>query len=102
MAGLKRVKSGNFELSNASSLTEREQGNYRLYNMLDALDNFVVIEDEIINHFAKNGRIVNSSLIKKHLTLLPKQVAFKEKDNLLAIYELDSSDMMYKAVRVWN
>ncbi len=100
MASLTRTAVGPFTLDQAFTLTDIEKGNYKLYNMLDTLSNYQMIEDERIIHYAQNGRMFSVTMIDKLLNDMPKILVIAKQRKLIAIYE--KNDDFYKAVRVWN
>lgn len=100
MKELCRIKSGNFTLEQASTITDIEKGNYHLIDMLEAMNDFPIIESEALSIKAKNGMKISIADIKKHINEESDFVVIQKDQKLLAIYKQDET--CYKAVRVWN
>ena len=102
MAGLIRTEVGNFKLSDASTIKEVEDGNFKIFDMLKALDEFIQLDNVDIVVKAKSGMKISIKMIKDLLNDTPRRIVIKSKNQLVAIYELDEEKKCYRAVRVWN
>ena len=100
MSDLVRLRSGRYTVDDAFSLAEIKTGKYRLYNMLDAIENFPKIEGEEVAHKASHGMKISKTFVEKICNGLPETIAVCKESRLLAIYQLDEN--CYKAVRVWT
>ena len=87
------------------------KGNYKLYNMCDAIGNiYQIINDEEIIKKAKNGMKISYRYIKNQYSNTPERIAIIQKNEdekkLVAIYVLEYSEITktnyYKAETVWN
>ena len=96
MSSLVRTKSGKFSLDDAYTIDDILVGNYQLINMLDCIDDLYQFNaDDKVYNDCINGRILKLNLDKEI-------IAIKYKDNLVAIYEYDKMNKLYKAKRVWK
>lgn len=100
MKELCRIRNGNFSINQSSTIENIENGKYHLIDMLEAIKDFSIIEDEALSLKAKNGMKISISDIKKHIGETSNFVAIQKDQKLLAIYKLE--DECYKAARVWN
>ncbi len=102
MGDLLRLKSGNFSLEKATTLSEIEEGNYNLVSMIDALDlpKIEVEENSELLHKVINGMKIS---LKAFSITYEKFIVIKNNE-LLAIYEKFDDDKFsyYRAVRVWK
>lgn len=100
MKELCRTRNGIFSLNDSSMIRDIEMGNYKFIDMLEAVKEFPIIENEDISLKAKNGMKISINDVKKHIGEIVEFVSIKNDQKLLAIYKLE--DKCYKAVRVWN
>ncbi|MCM1514693.1 MAG: tRNA pseudouridine(55) synthase TruB [Anaeroplasma bactoclasticum] len=100
MTDLVRLSSGRYTIEDAFSLTEMKSGKYRLYNMLEAIENFPKITEGEAIQKAKHGMKISKAYVQNICNNLPEIVAICCEDQLMAIYQLDEN--CYKAVRVWS
>ncbi len=102
MGNLTRIKSGRWLIEEAKTIDEIKNGNYFLYPMLEAVDEFPFVEEEDIIKKAKNGMKISGAKINDILGNNPTTIIIKENDNLIAIYHYDVEIKGYRAGRVWN
>lgn len=102
MADLKRINSDIFNIDNAFTLDQIENGEYKIYSMLEALESFPKIDDDYIYTKANSGMKISLNDIKKCLNSNPQQIVIAKEDKLVAIYEISDDKNYYKAARVWN
>ncbi len=102
MKDLQRETLGNFSLQDSTTLEEIENGNYKLFSNLDALATYVMIDNKEIVLKAKQGMKISIKSIIEEIKTKEKRIVIKDKDELIAIYELDEENKCYKAARVWN
>ena len=96
VARLIRTRSGKFMISDAYSLNDIENGNYKLIKMSDAIDlEKITINKDLFKKVSFGGKI---SL--KDIKASQNEVALIYNGELVAIYKRE--DSFYKAVRVWN
>jgi len=97
-AELHRIKAGQFNVEDSSTLKEIENGDYKLISLSNALpgmDKLVVPEE--LKHHVKNGMAISLRYFKNHsLTRL-----VDEDDNLLAIYDKHQTEPKMKAINVF-
>lgn len=102
MSNLQRIASGHFTLDDAKTIEQIEKGDYKLFSMLDVLQDYPLTNDAKIIQKAKNGQKISSRDISLIFNYLPKQIVIYEDTILIAIYEYDQEIKGYKASRVWN
>ena len=102
MAELCRIKLGNFDIKDAYMLKDIREGNYRLITMVEALSNLPFFSSEEVLKKARFGMKMPIKMVLKNSIDKPKRIAIREKNKLIAIYELTNDLNYYKAVRVWN
>ncbi len=100
MAYLCRTRVGKFRIDDAYKIDDVINQKYKLYNMLDLLDDYPIIDDNKFSILAKYGRKISLEIVKAKLGENPKRFIIKDNDKLIAIYELVNN--IYRAVRVWN
>lgn len=87
MSDLKRIKQGNFNIEQSYDIEDIENGNYKLIDIADCLNNYknIVVDDFLINKI-KNGTILQNRYNDNI-------VVFKDKNNnVLAIYKTYDKD----------
>lgn len=98
MKNLKRIKQGNFDIENAVTLEDIEQGHFKVIPFYEILSNYPMIEvDDYIENKIRNGRILENRYQDDKIVFINK------KKEVLAIYEkysLDSSKV--KPIKVFN
>ncbi len=100
MGELIRTRSGKFQLSDAVTLTELEEGKYQAIDMLDALNYPVInINNDDLLKKVSNGMKIKSYMIENILKEKPELITFVLDNRLKAIYELENE--IYKVSRVW-
>ena len=100
MGELERTRSGKFHIEQAVTLEDLENGNYKVVEMLDAL-NYPVINidnDELLKK-VNNGMKIKSYIVENILKSKPELITFVVDNRLKAIYELENE--IYKVSRVW-
>lgn len=100
MGELERTRSGKFHIEQAVTLEDLENGNYKVVEMLDAL-NYPVINidnDELLKK-VNNGMKIKSYIVENILKSKPEVITFVVDNRLKAIYELENE--IYKVSRVW-
>ena len=100
MGELERTRSGKFHIEQAVTLEDLENGNYKVVEMLDAL-NYPVINidnDELLKK-VNNGMKIKSNIVENILKYKPELITFVVDNRLKAIYELENE--IYKVSRVW-
>lgn len=86
MSDLIRIKQGKFSIENSYKIEEIKTGNFKIINMLNCLDGYLIIDvDDYLSSKIKNGAILQNRYDKN-------VVAFKYKNNLLAIYKVYEKD----------
>jgi hypothetical protein len=83
-------------------LKDIREGNYRLITMVEALSNLPFFSSEEVLKKARFGMKMPIKMVLKNSIDKPKRIAIREKNKLIAIYELTNDLNYYKAVRVWN
>ena len=111
LSGLERVECSGFTILDSVSFDDIMKGNYKLYNMCDAIGNiYQIINDEDIIKKAKNGMKISYRYIKNQYSNIPERIAIiqenEDEKKLVAIYVLEYSEITktnyYKAETVWN
>lgn len=106
LAGLVRSSCSGFTLSDACSLEDVENNNFKLISLLDALKDFSKVNDQESIKKARNGMKISYRYIKEQYGQTPEKFAVVDGDNLVAIYKLMYNDEIkthyYKADTVWN
>lgn len=103
MGDLTRLRSGAFNIEEAKTLEQIENGDYELKSLIDSLkemEKIDVLDNEELFHKVTNGMKVSvKSFNQKY-----QRIAFIKEEKLLSIYELfkDENFEYYKAVRVWK
>ncbi len=96
MSKLRRISSGKFSIENCYSLDDISKGNYKLINMIEAI-NLPIWEIDC----EKVKRVLNGNPFQTtEIELNDNTIAISYNGELLAIYE--KQEEIYKAVRVWN
>lgn len=103
MGDLLRLRSGVFEIENAKTIEEIENGDYTLKSLVESINEIPKIDvcDNLeLMHKVKNGMKISLKTFEEKYN----RIAFIEKENLLAIYEEFSEEKYhyYRAVRVWK
>ncbi|HHU56579.1 MAG TPA: tRNA pseudouridine(55) synthase TruB [Acholeplasmataceae bacterium] len=94
MKSLRRLRSGDFTIENASTLPQILEGNFKLINMLEVFKDYEIIEvDKSMIDDIDNGK-------KLKLKCKNKTVVLSYQGDLKAIYERDK--YLYRAKRVWK
>lgn len=87
MSDLIRTKQGKFLIENSYKIEDIENGNFKILNMLDCLDGYLIVDvDEILRFKIKNGSILQNRYDNDI-------VAFKYKNALIAIYKVYEKDV---------
>lgn len=102
MNSLVRTKSGVWNIENSYTLEEIEKGNFISFSMLETLKNYPIIDEEECVNKASHGMKISPSKVEELLGEKPSRIVLKSNDNLVAIYDFDSTIFGYRAVRVWN
>lgn len=102
MNSLVRTKSGVWNIENSYTLEEIEKGNFISFSMLETLRNYPIIDEEECVNKARHGMKISPSKVEELLGEKPSRIVLKSNDNLVAIYDFDSTIFGYRAVRVWN
>lgn len=102
MNSLIRTRSGKWHLDDSLSFKDLESGKFRLFSMLEALDDMKKTNDEDCIAKAKNGMKISASKIKEILGENPSNLLIYNNDNVVAIYHYDDTIKGYRAQRVWN
>lgn len=100
MSDLVRLRSGRYTIEDACSLAQIKTGKYRLYSMLEAVEELPKIEAEEAVQKAKHGMKISKGYVQKICNGLPEMIAICQENQLRAIYQQDET--CYQAVRVWN
>lgn len=103
MGNLLRVRSGAFELKDAKTLEQIEQGDFQLKNLVDSLaemDQIDVLGNAELEYKISNGMKLSLKTFDKKYN----RIAFINQNQLLAVYEYHEEEnyKYYKAVRVWK
>lgn len=103
MGDLLRVRSGAFELKDAKTLEQIEQGDFQLKNLVDSLaemDQIDVLGNVELEYKISNGMKLSLKTFDKKYN----RIAFINQNQLLAVYEYHEEEnyKYYKAVRVWK
>ena len=103
MGDLLRVRSGAFELKDAKTLEQIEQGDFQLKNLVDSLaemDQIDVLGNTELEYKISNGMKLSLKTFDKKYN----RIAFINQNQLLAVYEYHEEEnyKYYKAVRVWK
>ena len=100
MGVLTRTRSGKFNIKEAITLSALENGEFKVIEMLDALNYPVInLEDADLLKKVSNGMKIKSFVIENILNKKPELVTFVVDNKLKAIYELENE--VYKVSRVW-
>ena len=100
MGELTRTRSGKFNIKEAITLSALENGEFKVIEMLDALNYPVInLEDADLLKKVSNGMKIKSFVIENILNKKPELVTFVVDNKLKAIYELENE--VYKVSRVW-
>ena len=102
MNNLVRTKSGVWTLDHSYTLQQIKNGDFTCYEMLDAVKQYPIVDDEECIRKALNGMKISPSKINELLGSKPSRIVIKNENKLIAIYDFDSSIFGYRAVRVWN
>ena len=87
MSDLIRTKQGKFLIENSYKIEDIENGNFKILNMLDCLDGYLIVDvDETLRLKIKNGSILQNRYDNDI-------VAFKYKNVLIAIYKVYEKDV---------
>ena len=87
MSNLIRTKQGKFLIENGYKIEDIENGNFKILNMLDCLDGYLIVDvDETLRLKIKNGSILQNRYDKDI-------VAFKYNNALIAIYKVYEKDV---------
>ena len=92
MTSLVRTKQGNVSIDDGYTLTDIENGNYKIYNIEEVLDYPKVIVDKEIEFKISNGMKIDNKWDVKD-----KVMFFDNNMKLLGIYELDNNNL-----KVWK
>lgn len=93
MNNLRRTASGNMRIEDASTLEDVLEGNFKLINMLDVFNGYLIVEvDDYLDSRIKNG-------MKLEYDSEEEVVIFKKNNQLYAIYEKENN--LYRARRIW-
>lgn len=98
MSSLVRTRSGNFKLDDSYSIDDLKNGNVTLKNMIDGLSNYKVIDGADYLRELTNGKPISFNSI----ACREERIVLTLNNELKAIYELDSTNERYKALRIWN
>jgi len=96
---LHRTKAGHFDISDAYTLDEIKEGNFKIISLSDALSfmEVKVVNDDIAHH-VKNGMAISLKQFKK-----PTLTRIINKDgDLLAIYDKHPTESKMKALNVFK
>jgi len=98
MTSLIRTKVGTFSLTDAYSIKDLENGNYKLIKMQDALKHYYkeVKVDSTLAKLVFNGVAIDQKVLKENADY----ILLTYHDELIGIYKKDQGK--YKAERVWN
>ncbi len=102
MFELRRQQLGPFTISESYTLTDIEKGNYRLIKMIDALKDLPMVCDDELVKKASFGMPIPTDKVMKNFDDTPLRIVICDKDELVAIYDLERELNYYKAIRVWN
>lgn len=102
LKSLVRTRSGIFDISEAYTIKDVEDGNYKIIPILLAINDYHKLDDEDSINKARNGMKISFNKVKETFGEVPFKVAVVNKDKLVAIYALDEENMCYKVVRGWN
>lgn len=106
LAGLVRTNAGGFNIDDAYSLSDLENGNYQVVSLKDAVKNFFIVNDKMSIQKARNGMKISYRYIKELYKKTPDMFAVCMEDKLVAIYKLmynkELKTYYYKADTVWN
>lgn len=102
MNNLVRTKSGVWTLDESYTLEQIKEGSFDCYEMIDALKQYPMIEDDDCVKKALNGMKISPSKIEELLDSKPARIVIKQENKLIAIYDFDPVIFGYRAVRVWN
>lgn len=108
LAGLIRTSCSGFDLNQACSLEDLQQGRYKLISMKEAVKDFFTISDDLSISKAKNGMKISYRYIKETYNKTPNFIAIicEETNDLVAIYKLEFNEELhtyyYKADTVWS
>ena len=87
MSNLIRTKQGKFLIENSYKIEDIENGNFKILNMLDCLDGYLIVDvDETLRLKIKNGSILQNRYDNDI-------VAFKYNNALIAIYKVYEKDI---------
>lgn len=81
MTELRRTKQGNFSISNAYTLKDIKNNNYKILNPIDVINLPKVIADDKLAFKVKNGQVLNKFFNEEKAMIIDKE------NNLLAIYK---------------
>ena len=70
--------------------------------MLDALNDFDIIDDEEMIKKSSVGMKISIKYVESLLNKTPKRIVIKNHDKLVAIYDKNDELKCYKAARVWT
>ena len=100
MGELERTRSGKFHIEQAVTLEDLENGNYKVVEMLNALNYPVInIDNDELLKIVNNGMKIKSYIVESILKSKPVLITFVVDNRLKAIYELENE--IYKVSRVW-
>ncbi len=102
MNSLVRTKSGVWTIENSYTLEDIQNGKFKSFSMLEALQNYPIIDDEECVYKALHGMKISPSKVEELLGEKPARIVLKSSVKLVAIYDFDSTIFGYRAVRVWN
>ena len=95
---LHRLKAGQFDVKDSSTIEEIEKGEFKLISLSQALSslNKFVIKDELLHH-VKNGMAISLKYFDNYSLT---RIVDKD-DNLLAIYDKHPTEPKMKAINVF-
>lgn len=103
MSNLVRTASGEFRLEDSYSMDDIKLGNYKVINMLEALNRYkiIAINEEVYN-LVLNGHTIEKVLLDLNNDLIGDDdlVVLKYDNELVAIYE--NKENVFKAKRIWK
>lgn len=102
MKNLSRTRSGSFDINDAYTLEQIENGEYRLYPMLDVFKEDYKTNNEVCVQKALHGMKISPKTIEELFGKQVERFIVHEGENLIAVYGLNEEKTGYEAKRVWN
>lgn len=97
MSSLNRISSGTLSINDSATISDIEDGNYRLINMVESLRKYPIVS---VNESLKNKILNGVPLDFGEINSKENLVVLVYNNELLAIYRLENGK--YRAERVWN